>query len=84
MSANGTIYGTTSSGGTVYGVVFELQRPSSPGEMWTEAVLHTFTAGADSATPYQGLLLGPGGLLYGTTSGVGTSADSATIFAIEP
>jgi hypothetical protein len=52
--------------------------------MWTEAVLHTFTGGADSATPYQGLLLGPGGLLYGTTSGVGTSADSATIFAIEP
>ena len=84
MGANGAIYGTTCCGGTVYGVVFELQPPISPGGAWTETVLHTFLGGADSGSPYQGLLIGPGGVLYGTTTGIGTSAESATIFAVEP
>jgi len=44
------------AGERFYGVVFKLQRPSSPGGAWTETVLHTFTGGADSGSPYQGCL----------------------------
>jgi uncharacterized repeat protein (TIGR03803 family) len=66
--AKGNLYGTTSLGGDRScnapdgcGVVFKL---SSKGK---ETVLHSFTGGADGATPDSELLMDAKGNLYGTT-----------------
>jgi uncharacterized repeat protein (TIGR03803 family) len=73
QDATGTLYGTTSYGGSIgYGTVFELT-PSSTG--WTEQVLYSFSAGADGGFPSGSLLLDSSGNLYGTTSVGGCCAD---------
>jgi len=71
----GNIYGATWSGGSAVacptagcGTVFKVT-PSGK-----ETVLHTFT-GPDGAVPYDGVVFGPGGGLYGTTFAGGTAAD---------
>jgi uncharacterized repeat protein (TIGR03803 family) len=65
FDAAGSLYGTTSWGGTYgYGTVFELT--PAPGGGWTEKVLHNFN-GTDGAAPYAGLIFDAAGHLYGTT-----------------
>jgi uncharacterized repeat protein (TIGR03803 family) len=60
--AAGNLYGTTSRGGDYDGgVVFKVDSSG------TEALLHTFTGGADGAYPYAGLVRDAAGHLYGTT-----------------
>jgi uncharacterized repeat protein (TIGR03803 family) len=62
----GNLYSTTVNGGIFgHGTVFKLS-PSG-----TETVLYSFTGGADGGAPWAGLILGPKGNLYGTTSGGG-------------
>jgi uncharacterized repeat protein (TIGR03803 family) len=75
QESNGLLYGTTYSGGTSNaGTIYEV-RPDGAGY----AVLHNFTANNDNATdsdggfPYAGLTVGPGGVLFGTTSSGGTN-----------
>jgi uncharacterized repeat protein (TIGR03803 family) len=73
FDAAGNLYGTTMFGGPIRtgkcnggcGTVFELT-PGSNGT-WTEKVLHFFDWW-DGATPWDGLVVGPSGSLYGTTS----------------
>jgi uncharacterized repeat protein (TIGR03803 family) len=70
--ANGVLYGTTEQGGQgcVHGcgIVFSLTPPSVAGGAWTETILHSFTgANGDGFEPYAGVILGPGGVLYGAT-----------------
>jgi uncharacterized repeat protein (TIGR03803 family) len=86
----GNLYGTTASGGANgcknfgdgCGVVFEL---SPVGTSWTETVLYSFAGGTDGADPIAGLILGPAGNLYGTTSGgFGGSDGSGTVFELSP
>jgi len=68
-----TLYGTTSLGGNTpsvcggsgCGTVYQL---TSSGSGWTENVLYRFENGNDGAYPLGGLILGPSGQLYGTTS----------------
>jgi hypothetical protein len=93
---NGVLYGTTSYGGsatagspcTFYGAagcgtVFELKPPSTPGEPWTEVILHSFSGqNGDGAWPGP-LALSSSGVLYGPTRAGGTSG-AGTIFAIKP
>jgi uncharacterized repeat protein (TIGR03803 family) len=76
---NGTLYGTTSSGGsgclsygcgTIYSV-------TTTGK---EKVLYSFVAGSDGAAPYAGLI-DVKGTLYGTTASGGGSEDG-TVFSI--
>jgi uncharacterized repeat protein (TIGR03803 family) len=66
----GNLYGTTSQGGSEdEGTVFELS-PSLSGA-WNETILHTFTDtyfGNDGAYPAAGVIFGPGGSLFGTTT----------------
>jgi uncharacterized repeat protein (TIGR03803 family) len=92
--ADGVLYGTTFSGGTgtsclTYvgypgcGIVFSLTPPESPGGEWTEAVLYTFTGGSDGANPEAGLVIGDGGVLYGTTS-AGGILNEGTVFCLTP
>jgi len=80
LDSSGNLYGTTLFGGDkkpancqavgIYpagcGVVFELT-PSTSGP-WTESVLYRFTGGADGSEPFDRLIFGSSGNLYGTTS----------------
>jgi uncharacterized repeat protein (TIGR03803 family) len=71
LGADGSLYGTTISGGKTslaaasgYGVVFQL---TPIAEAWSESVLHAFD-GADGRNPYAGVILDSLGNLYGTTA----------------
>jgi uncharacterized repeat protein (TIGR03803 family) len=60
------------------GAVFQLTPPTTSGEGWTESVIHSFTGNnGDGAYPQAGLLLGPNGTFYGTTSYGGVESGSA-------
>ena len=91
----GVLYGTSQYGGTgqcttqaIYGfpvagcgVLFELVPPPPSGGAWLEATLHDFTDGSDGAFPRTGVVIGSGGVLYGTTQ---PSASTATVFSLQP
>jgi len=82
----GAIYGVTQYGGISFGTVFQLLPPQSQGGLWTESLLHVFTGGSDSSYP-NGVILGPGGVLYGTVAGVThleTASASGTVFQLTP
>jgi uncharacterized repeat protein (TIGR03803 family) len=85
IGTGGVLYGTTAGGGTSgYGTVFSLSPPSSSGATWTETVIHSFTV-SDGYEPTAGLVIGPGGVLYGTTEGGGTSSClCGTVFSLNP
>jgi hypothetical protein len=73
MDTAGALYGTTINGGLGHGTVFRLRPPATGSTAWTETILHAFAGGKDGYFPEAGLLAGPGGVLYGTTSGGGAS-----------
>jgi uncharacterized repeat protein (TIGR03803 family) len=78
---DGTLYGTTVQGGTPLacsgfgcGTVFALGPPASPGGAWQETVLYAFTGGSDGSGPRSGVVIGRGGVLYGTAATGGSTA----------
>ncbi len=79
---NGTLYGTTTSGGSGCsgsggcGTVFSV---TTDGQ---ETVLHNFTGGADGAGPVAGLTVFHG-MLYGTTA-AGGKHNEGTAFVLSP
>jgi uncharacterized repeat protein (TIGR03803 family) len=79
---DGTLYGTTYSGGTKnWGTVFKIS-PTGTGYQ----VLHTFDRTIninDGIQPLAGLALGTDGNLYGTTGG-GGKQNSGSLFKITP
>jgi uncharacterized repeat protein (TIGR03803 family) len=83
FDASGNLYGTTYDGGIYgYGAAFELEHNSNGS--WTEKTLHSFNDnGKDGYNPYAGLILGPGGDLYGTT-GSGGAYSEGTVFVVKP
>jgi uncharacterized repeat protein (TIGR03803 family) len=84
IGAGGVLYGTTAYGGSYLGgTVFSLTPPSSPGGAWTQAVLYEFTGGSDGFDPDPGLVVGPGGVLYGMAS-AGGSFDWGDVFSLAP
>lgn len=77
LGANGTFYGTTSTGGPAgLGVVFKM---SAKGQ---ETVLHGFLGGADGAAPNGGLIEGAGNTLFGTTTGGGAHG-AGTVYSVQ-
>ncbi len=81
--ANGVLYGTTSKGSTNNsGVVFSLTPPVSNGP-WTETPIYHFTGGGAGSVPMAPVLLGSGGVLYGTTS-AGGGKGFGTVFSLTP
>ncbi|HUE00961.1 MAG TPA: choice-of-anchor tandem repeat GloVer-containing protein [Bryobacteraceae bacterium] len=82
IAANGTLYGVTQGGGQCSypgltegcGTVFSLTPPAEPGQAWTETILYRFTGFSDGYFP-QDLIIGPGGVLYGTTFFGGVSPE---------
>jgi uncharacterized repeat protein (TIGR03803 family) len=67
-SETGNLYGTTTSGGSGAGVIYQLD---SSGH---ETVLYTFTGGADGGQPIAGVIRDSAGNLFGTTSSGGMGA----------
>jgi uncharacterized repeat protein (TIGR03803 family) len=64
--ANGSLYGTTYSGGhSSYGTVFEIEASGG------ETVLYSFMGGTDGRAPLGGLMRDTAGTLYGTTQSGG-------------
>jgi uncharacterized repeat protein (TIGR03803 family) len=88
MGRNGALYGTTNSGGSgQFGTVFRLTPPAAPGGSWSEAVLYSFTRGPDGGQPTGGVAIGPGGVLYGTTTDGGGGHcfhGCGTVFSLSP
>jgi uncharacterized repeat protein (TIGR03803 family) len=85
IGGGGVLYGTTDAGGaSKAGTVFKLTPPASPGGAWRIAEIHTFAGGSgDGANPYAGVVIGSGGVLYGTTSS-GGSSNAGTVFKLAP
>ena len=93
VGSAGTLFGVTSDGGYVgegcgyrdgCGTVFSLTPPAQAGGPWTEGVLHAFNPGiGDGAVPGAGVIIGPGGMLYGTTV-FGGEGNYGTVFSLTP
>jgi hypothetical protein len=85
LGKRGVLYATFSHGGASFeGTIFSLTPPASAGGSWTETTLYTFTGGS-GAYPNGGLLIGPAGLLYGTTAGLhATPPNVGTVFSLKP
>jgi uncharacterized repeat protein (TIGR03803 family) len=92
LGANGVLYGTAIGTTDIYecqngcGTVFQLSPPAAPGGSWTETTLHTFTGifnSGDGNQPNSTPVLGPGGVLYGTTASGGTN-NQGTIYEMLP
>jgi uncharacterized repeat protein (TIGR03803 family) len=80
LDATGTLYGSTSTGGTSGdGTVFEL---TSKGGRWTERVLHNFVNRIYTVYPWQ-VILDPAGNVYGTTNSDGAYG-VGTVFELIP
>jgi len=79
LGADGTIYGTTTFGGTPsgYGTAWSIKKA---GSKWDYKQLYIF-AGAghplDANLPHSGFIAGPGGSLYGTGAGGGDHQQGA-------
>jgi uncharacterized repeat protein (TIGR03803 family) len=77
VNVNGTLYGTTTSGGTSNdGTVFSITPSGS------ETILHSFTDDPDGSQPLRSLL-NVNGTMYGTTLEGGTYGNG-TVFSITP
>jgi uncharacterized repeat protein (TIGR03803 family) len=80
-NGRGTLYGTTSGGKYLGGVVFRLS-PPKPGGSWTESTLYSFTGKLDGSAP-SGLVIDSTGALYGTTPTGGQNGHGA-VFKVSP
>ena len=88
---NGSLYGTTTVGGSHGdGTVFNLTPASHicshTSCSWTETVLHTFQGGADGANPDGGVSFDQAGNLYGTTTVGGDHCANGcgTVYELSP
>jgi uncharacterized repeat protein (TIGR03803 family) len=80
LNSSGSFYGSTLLGGYYnFGEVFELK----PGKTWTINLLYSFTGQGADANP-NGVIIGPGGGLYGTTPGSYNSQYYGEVFEVFP
>jgi uncharacterized repeat protein (TIGR03803 family) len=93
VGSAGTLFGVTADGGYVgggcgndngCGTVFSLTPPTQAGGTWTKGILHAFNPGlGDGAIPTAGMVIGPSGVLYGTTSS-GGEGGGGVVFSLTP
>jgi len=84
MDENGTLYGTTSGGGTGWGTVFRL-KPEGSG--WIYSPLYLFQSAPDGHTPVARVIIGPNHTLYGTAEAGGSeecNGGCGTVFNLQP
>ncbi len=79
LDRGGNLYGTAYYGGTGAGTVYKL---THQGSGWTLNVLSSFAGGG--ANPYAGVIVGPNGTLYGTTSKTSVDGGNGTVFNLSP
>src|SRR5271166_3149025 len=79
MDKAGSLYGTTTYGGSGNGTVFRLVFKNSH---WVFQPLYSFAGGTDGANPQARVIVGPDGALYGTTQYGG--AGYGTVFRLSP
>jgi len=96
IAPDGTLYGTSSVTDSTTspesGNIFKLTPPAAgQGPSWTQTILYSFTGGADGSMPNGPLVVGPGGVLYGTTLYGGNAPGAinpfdgdGTVFALAP
>ncbi len=87
----GSLYGTTSYGGaqpglTGFGVAFRLVQRNSA---WILTPVYTFQGGSDGAYAGASVVIGPDGILYGTTSlggnpGCPAGMGCGTVYQLQP
>ena len=80
----GNLLGTASDGALGYGTVFKLKYSQGG---YTLGTLYSFTGGTDGAYPYNGVVIGPNGSLYGSTflRGSGCGGEGCgTVFNLRP
>ena len=87
MGKGGVLYGVADEGGRACpdcASVFSLTPPATPGGAWTEAIPYAFPAN-DFNNSYNPLVIGPGGVLYGTANLPGaTQTCCGVIFSVTP
>ncbi len=88
IGEGGVLYGTAADGGIKEGagcgVVFSLTPPTSVGDSWAENIIHTFAGGpSDGCISAGGVVIGRGGILYGTTL-VGGPAGTGSLYSLTP
>ena len=91
MDQAGNLYGTTSYGGAQpgfagFGIVFKLVRRNSA---WILSPAYTFQGGSDGVYPGASVVIGPNGILYGTTSlggnpGCPAGMGCGTVYQLQP
>ncbi|HTR27422.1 MAG TPA: choice-of-anchor tandem repeat GloVer-containing protein [Terriglobales bacterium] len=83
LGKKGTLYGTTSTGGTSgVGTVYKITRSH---KTETETVLYNFAGQDDGCYPRQeDLIVAKDGSLYGTTVYCGPFGDYGTVFKVDP
>ncbi len=94
FSFAGTFFGTTSSGGSPCGsngvgcgAVISITPPAAASTKYAVTPISRFADNAGGGYPLGPLIIGPGGVLFGTTSGGGTGGSGAghgTIFELTP
>jgi len=78
------LYGVTTQGGTDgFGTIYSLTPPAAPGAPMTEQVLYDLST-RESEVPAASLVLGPNGVLYGTSEAGGTSGAGAAFELMPP
>jgi uncharacterized repeat protein (TIGR03803 family) len=82
MDMAGNLYGTTFGDGysNSNGSVYKLTHTNGG---WVFAPLYTFRGGNDGGLPYAGVVFGPDGSLYGTTT-AGGAHGQGTVFNLKP
>lgn len=81
MDSSGRLYGTTQSGGSYAGVVFQLT--PAPDGSWKESIPYDFKEGASGNGPNAGVVMDSAGDLYGTTD-YGGNDDCGVIYKLAP
>lgn len=81
---DGTLFATTGTGGAAgAGAIYRLAPPPAGSAAWSHASVHAFAAASGGVGPAADVLVGPGGVLYGSTIG-GGPFDAGTIFQLSP
>jgi len=83
LGSDGTIYGTTSAGGTGFGTVFALTPPAGGNGAWTEQLIATFDGGTIGAEPRAALTLNAQGVLFSTAYSGGANGNGS-IYSLTP